>query len=447
MHAAVVGAGPAGLVTALALARRGHRVTVVDRDPGPAADGTWPRRGVMQFSHPHAFRQQVTEVLQAELPAVWEQLLAAGAEPTRLPFPPAWVVGFASRRVTVERALRSAAVAEPGLELRTGHVEDVCTDRGRVTGLRVDGGLLEADLVVDASGRTGRLAPAAGGTAEVSDCGIAYVSRHYRLLPGAERGPVNAPTGMVVAYPRHQVYVFLQDDRTFSTLIVRAAGDAALAGLRSPAGYEAATAAIPCLADWTRPDRAVPLTGALPGGRLANRYRSQVDAAGRVLPGLVRVGDAVCTTNPMAGRGVATSLLQARRLVTLVDEHAPDWSAVTRALDAWCAREIRPWFDDHVHVDAERSRRWAGADVDPARPLPSDLVVAACEADPGLMGLVGPYLTMQAPPASLAAVQPWAQRRYAHGWRPPVPPGPSREELAELVARAAGPPAEVAAGR
>jgi hypothetical protein len=250
-----------------------------------------------------------------------------------------------------------------------------------------------------------------------------------------------------VAYPRHQVYVFLQDDRTFCTLIVRAADDAALAGLRSPAGYAAATAAVPALATWTHPDRAVPLTGVLPGGRPANRYRPQVDAGGGVLPGLVRVGDVVCSTNPMAGRGVATSLLQARRLVTLVDEHAPDWSAVARALDAWCDAEIRPWFDDHVHIDAERSRRWAGADVDPARPLPSDLVVAACETEPGLMGVVGPYLLMEALPASLAAVRPWAQQRYAAGWRPPVPPGPSREELAELVARAAGPPAAVAAGR
>jgi 2-polyprenyl-6-methoxyphenol hydroxylase-like FAD-dependent oxidoreductase len=437
MRAAVVGAGPAGLFTAIALARRGYEVTVADRDPGPEPGGAWARRGVMQFHHPHAFRQQVVEALQAEMPEVWDELVAAGAEPASLPNPPYWVVGFASRRATFERVLRSAAAAEPGVTLRTGHVEDVCASGDRATGLRVDGGVVAADLVVDASGRTGRLAPAARAPAEVGDCGIAYVSRHYRLLPGAERGPVNAPTGMVVTYPRYLAYVFLQDARTFSALVVRGSGDSALAGLRGLRAFEAAAAAIPCLATWTDPGRARPLTGVLPGGRLSNCYRSQLDPDGRVpLAGLVRVGDAICTTNPIGGRGVATSLLQARRLVGLLDEHGRDATACALALDEWCARWIKPWFHDHVHVDAERARRWSGEDVDLTRRLPADLVTAACEVDPAMMGVVGPYLLMQALPGALAAVQPRAREIYASGWRPPVPPGPTRDELADLVAAA-----------
>ena len=61
----------------------------------------------------------------------------------------------------------------------------------------------------------------------------------------------------------------------------------------------------------------------LPGGRLRNTYRGQFDEQGRVaLPGLIHLGDAVCTTNPTAGRGMATSLLQARKLLALLDEHA-----------------------------------------------------------------------------------------------------------------------------
>jgi 2-polyprenyl-6-methoxyphenol hydroxylase-like FAD-dependent oxidoreductase len=45
----IMGAGPAGLFTGAGLARRGHDVIAVERDPRPAADGNWPRRGVMQF--------------------------------------------------------------------------------------------------------------------------------------------------------------------------------------------------------------------------------------------------------------------------------------------------------------------------------------------------------------------------------------------------------------
>ena len=70
MRTAIVGTGPTGLYLGLALARRGHEVTIVDRDPGPDGD-RWDRKGVMQFHHPHGFRQQVIEALRAEIPDVW----------------------------------------------------------------------------------------------------------------------------------------------------------------------------------------------------------------------------------------------------------------------------------------------------------------------------------------------------------------------------------------
>jgi hypothetical protein len=44
---------------------------------------------------------------------------------------------------------------------------------------------------------------------------------------------------------------------------------------------------------------------------------------------------------------------------------------------------------------------------------------------------------MLAPPASLDAVQARARDIYAAGWRPPAPPGPTRDELAALVTAAA----------
>src|SRR5215469_7794871 len=131
MRAVIVGAGPTGLYTAIALARRGHQVTVIDRDPGPDGD-QWDRKGVMQFHHPHFFRQHVVDALLAEMPEVWQGLLAAGAVPAIQPGVPG---GLHCRRVTFERVLRAAAEAEPGVWLRTGHVDGVCGERGRVTGV------------------------------------------------------------------------------------------------------------------------------------------------------------------------------------------------------------------------------------------------------------------------------------------------------------------------
>jgi 2-polyprenyl-6-methoxyphenol hydroxylase-like FAD-dependent oxidoreductase len=439
MRVVVVGAGPTGLFTGMALARRGHRVAVLDRDSGPRADGSWARRGVMQFHHPHAFRVQVVEALQAELPEVWDDLLAAGAESaTGPPEPdgPGELVAVRCRRSTFERVLRAAAERQPGLHLHTGHVDDVCVGRDRATGVRVAGVTLDADLVLVTSGRAGRLghhlrAPARGGA-----CGTAYVSRQYRLRPGAQPGPMNFPLGQTDVYPGYQSIVFLHDNGIFSTVVVRSGDDRTLAALRLPGAFEAVSRAIPALAAWTDPARAQPYTPVLPGGRLHNTYQGQLDDKGAVpLPGLVFIGDAVCTTNPSVGRGVATSLMQARELLRLLDDGPHDLIGLTFAFDAWCTDNIAPWFEDHVYWDAELIRRWAGSDVDLTRPLPSDLVVAATEADPALFPLVAPYLGMRALPSSLDAARPRATELYARGWRPRIPDGPTRDQLADLVTR------------
>jgi 2-polyprenyl-6-methoxyphenol hydroxylase-like FAD-dependent oxidoreductase len=434
MHTAVVGAGPTGLYTAIALARRGHEVTVIDRDPGPHEDGSWNRRGVMQFHHPHGFRQQVVEALLAEMPEVWDDLIAAGAVPTTLPNQPERVVGVRCRRLIFERVLRSAAEAQPGVTLRVGHVDDVCRERGRAVGVRVARHQVDADLVVDASGGAGKLTRTFREPAEGGDCGIAYVSRQYQLLPGAQNGPINAPFGIVTIYPGYQVVVFIHDNRTFSTLIARASTDREMAALRFQEVFEAASRAIPSLAAWTEPDRSRPITGVLPGGRLHNTYRGQLDGTGQVaLDGLIFVGDAVCTTNPSIGRGVATSLMQAQRLIGLLDDHRRDFTSCSLEFNHWCEKNIKPWFCDHVYWDADLIRRWSGHDVDLTRPLPSDLIMAATAVDPEMIKVVGPYLAMLALPASLAAVEPRAREIYASGWRPPVPDGPTRDELAALV--------------
>jgi 2-polyprenyl-6-methoxyphenol hydroxylase-like FAD-dependent oxidoreductase len=438
MRSVIVGAGPTGLYTAIALARRGHQVTVIDRDPGPAGGQWWDRKGVMQFHHPHHFRQQVADALLAEMPEVWHGLLAAGAVPAVLPGQPGVPAGLHCRRLTFERVLRAAAQAEPGVRLRTGHVDEVCGRRGRVTGVLAGRRHVDADLVIDAGGRAGRLTRALRRPAEGGDCGIAYVSRQYQMLPGAADGPVNAPFGVVENYPGYAAAVFIHDNRVLSVLIARASADRPLAALRTSAAFDAATRAIPALAAWTDPGRSRPLTPVLPGGRLYNSYRGQLNDAGRVaLAGLIYAGDAVCTTNPVAGRGVTTSLLQARRLTGLLEVHGLDFTSCSLAFDHWCAGHIKPWFDDHVYWDADLIRRWSGQDIDLTRPLPPDLIMAAGQADPEIAKLVGPYQAMLALPGSLDAVQARARDIYATGWRPPVPPGPTRDELAGLVTAAA----------
>jgi hypothetical protein len=142
---------------------------------------------------------------------------------------------------------------------------------------------------------------------------------------------------------------------------------------------------------------------------------------------MISAGDAVCTTTPLAGRGVTLALVQARALIRALDHHGTDIDSATTQFDQWCTENIRPWFDDHVRNDADRLRRWSGGDVDTTRCLPSDLIVAAAmgSGDVALRTAVEPYARMGALLASLDPVEPRATEIFAAGWRPDVPTAPN----------------------
>ena len=436
MQVAVIGAGPAGLLLGAALARRGHRVFAVDRDPGPPADAEWQRRGVMQFHHAHTFRPQVPIVLEQEWPEAYAAWLADGAEPLEffLPARGKTPAGVLSRRETFERALRRTASSVEGLTLAQGHVDGITVDGDRVTGVVVDGRRIAADLVVDASGRSGRAVDAVRTPAQVGGlCGTAYVDRQYRLHDGAEPGPMLNPLAWQGDFEGYQSLVFLHERGYFSVLLIRPTSDAALKGLRHPAAFEAACQAIPALRAWTDPERARPVSEVYPGAPLRNAYRAQTRRPdGEVLRGLVSVGDAVATTTPMFGRGVATTYMQIRQLLGLLDRGV-DPDEVAEPFDRWCAEQMRPWVEDHVRMDTDVVRRWEGGDVDLDARLPSDLILAAASVEPGIVPALPGYVTMLELPSCLDPVEPLARAVYARGWRPSFTPGPTRDELVAIV--------------
>jgi hypothetical protein len=87
-------------------------------------------------------------------------------------------------------------------------------------------------------------------------------------------------------------------------------------------------------------------------------------------------------------------------------------------------------------MDGDVVRRWEGGDVDLSRRLPSDLILAAAERDPEIGPATGGYLSMLQLPSSLDPVEPLARAVYESGWRPEPTPGPTRQELREVVAAA-----------
>jgi 2-polyprenyl-6-methoxyphenol hydroxylase-like FAD-dependent oxidoreductase len=436
MRVVVVGAGPVGSFCGLMLARRGHQVVLVDRDPGPDAfDAPWKRRGVMQSNLPHFFRPQVRQAICAEAPELWSALLLAGGVPARPEGFPEEMTGLQSRRTTFERALWTFLDAEPGLARVCGHADGLVVSGGRVAGVVVGGAELPADLVVVASGRAGHLGDDLRPDGEAANCGFSYAARQYRALTG-----VDLPSwGM----PRYQLYdgyltiVFPQDANTLSALIVRPTDDARLVELRHNEAFDAAAAAIPFLAEWTDPERFEPITDVLSGSNLVNAYRGQARDDDRYVTGVAFIGDAVLTTNPAAGRGVALGLQQARTFVGLLEEK-DDVTEATAAFDAWAEQNLRPWYEDHRYWDETLLRRFAGLDLDLEARIPSDIVVDCAQVDPSIMAAAGPYLGMLALPSILDSVQDKARAVLRTGWRPAYAAGPTRDELVDLVMQPVG---------
>ena len=432
MRTVVVGGGPVGTICAMALARRGNDVIVVDRDPGPPVVGRWGRRGVMQFLLPHFFRPIVRQVLTDTLPDVWDTLIAAGGVPARPPGFPAEMTGLECRRSTFERVLWAAARREPRLVQRTGHADRLITRRGRVAGVVVDGQAVDGDLVIAAVGRASRFADEARAPAEGAACGFSYAARMYRARPGVELPSSGLP--MAALHHGYLAMVFPQDDRTLSALIVRASADTALSALRHNRCFDSAAPLVPLLAPWTDPGQFEPITDVMAGGGLTNSYRGQLDAAGQVaIPGVFFLGDAVCTTYPAAGRGVSLGLRQAQTLVNMVTGSRGDPRDTAEQFDAWCAAHIKPWYRDHRYCDATMLRRFSGEDINVEAPIPSDVVCAAAAKDPAIWPAARPYLAMQAPPSVLDTVQDKARVVLRTGWRPSYAAGPTRDELADLL--------------
>ena len=215
LHIAVIGSGPSGMTAAMLLARQGHRVTLVDRDPGPVADRPWERVGVMQFHHPHSLRAPGRMLLAQRLPDVHDALVAAGAEVRTPPGMPEAMAAMHVRRSVLEQTIWECTSREPG---RAPADRPRRRDRrgraDRARGVVVDGTFVPADLVVDASGgpgasaaSTGRALEGAAGGRGLRDPSVPAAPGRYprpdQRRPRADQGARGLHAARLHPRPRH----------------------------------------------------------------------------------------------------------------------------------------------------------------------------------------------------------------------------------------------------
>jgi len=461
MHAIVVGAGVGGLGTALALGRAGHRVTVLERDGfAPLADVeaafAADRRGAPQVHQTHGFLARLQLLLRERFPDVFERLLAAGcttmATTSALGEPRPGdedLRVLIVRRTTLDWVLRSAALEQPGVELRTGvGVAGVVAsppttpgDPPMVTGVRLDDGTtLEADLVVSAGGRRAPVPEwlAAVGVdvpETIRESGLMYLSRWYRY-PGGPQLLDDPKLGGDLGFVK-----FLGvpgDGDTLSVTLAIRPDDAELrAALSDDDRFDLACRLLPGPSRFFEGAPPEPIGGVRPMGGLLNRLRRFVDDDGHPsVLGFHAVGDAHTTTNPLYGRGCSLAFVQALHLADALADHPDDPVARAAAYEAAAERDIEPWYDNAVEMDrAGADPTGLGADGQPtgAAKTFGTLLVAA-QTDPVLgramvrfWNLLGTPLEIMGDPDVMAA----AAAVLAEPEKYPIPPreGPTRDEL------------------
>lgn len=380
--AIVIGASIAGLMAARALANHFAKVVVLERAPTPlpSADAKSSNaRGVPQSDHTHVLLESGMAAIVHYFPGIIEEMQQSGAQ--RFPITLDWrwfqhgswkvkarngFITTTQHRRSLDQHIRRRLTMLPNLQfIDDCTVEGVLWDGGRdeITGISFvqksgTRGHLPADLVVDASGKGSRmLSWLSAAPYEASERGVAnppwdkfppapieilpiklcYVSRIFEK-------PTKLPSWQALAIsplaqvPRGGVVMSIDDKHWIATLF----GYCGEQPLTSSEAFLEFAKTLPAPDLYEALAQAKPVTDAVKFLYPHSQWQ-RLDQARKFPGGVLLIGDALCSLDPVFGQGMSLACKEARALDAAL--HAQNKQTLHKRYFKACQQIIAPAWE------------------------------------------------------------------------------------------------------